>query len=110
MRQKIRQPDKITKSFAKIINQNFHSCKIWLFGSRAKGTFKKTSDYDFLLVCPEFKKWGWEERSAKVYFLKRNLPASMDIVCYTPEEFELKKKQLGIVQQAIKEGIEIKIG
>ncbi len=105
-----KKPDKITTSFAKIINQNFSSCKILLFGSRAKGTFKKTSDYDFLLVSPEFKKWGWEERSAKVYFLKRNIPASMDIFCYTPEEFERKKKQMGIVQQAVKEGIEIKAG
>jgi len=103
-----KQPDKITKSFAKVISKNFRSCRILLFGSRARGTSKKTSDYDFLLVSPEFKKWDWEERSAKVYFLKRNIPASMDIVCYTPEEFEHKKKQLGIVQQAIKEGIEIK--
>lgn len=103
-----KKQDKITKSFAKIINQNFRSCRIWLFGSRAKGTFKKISDYDFLLVSPEFKKWDWEKRSAKVYFLKRNIPASMDIVCYTPEEFEQKKKQIGIVRQAVKEGIEIK--
>ncbi len=104
-----KKPDKITKSFAKVINQNFRSCKILLFGSRAKGIFKKTSDYDFLLVSPEFRKWGWEERSARVYYLKRKIPASMDIICYTPEEFERKKKQLGIVQQAVSEGIEIKV-
>jgi hypothetical protein len=32
----------------------------------------------------------------------------MDILCYTPEEFERKKKQIGVVQQAAQEGIGIK--
>jgi hypothetical protein len=32
----------------------------------------------------------------------------MDILCYTPEEFEKKKKQIGIVRTAVEEGIEIR--
>ena len=31
----------------------------------------------------------------------------MDILCYTPEEFEKLKKRIGIVQEAVKEGIEV---
>ena len=102
-----RKEDKIINSFASVIKKNISPCKIILFGSRAKKTAKKTSDYDFLLVSPQFKKWEWEERSAKAYRLKRNIPAAMDIICLTPEEFEKKKKQLGIIQEAVKEGIEV---
>ena len=65
---------------------------------------QKNSDYDFLLVSPKFTKMEWEERSVKAYRLKRNIPAAMDIICLTPKEFEEKKKQIGIVQEAVKEG------
>jgi len=99
--------DKVIKAFTKVVRENIHSSTIILFGSRARGTFNKTSDYDFLLVSPEFRKWEWEERSARVYYLKREIPASMDIFCLTPQEFKEKKKQIGIVQQAVEEGIEI---
>lgn len=35
-------------------------------------------------------------------------PVDLEPLCYTPEEFEKKKKQIGIVSEAVKEGIEIK--
>jgi hypothetical protein len=31
----------------------------------------------------------------------------LEVLCYTPQEFEKGKKQLGIIQEALKEGIEI---
>lgn len=97
----------IIKSFTIVARRSFSPCRIILFGSRAKKTAKKTSDYDFLLVSPKFKNIEWEERSVKAYKLKRNIPAAMDIICLTPQEFEEKKKEIGIVQEAVKEGIEI---
>lgn len=99
--------DPIISAFARAVQKNFSPSRIILFGSRATGKAKKDSDYDFIIISPKFKKIDWEERSTKAYHLKRNIPAAMDIICYTPEEFEKKKKQLGIVQQAVKEGIEI---
>ena len=103
-----RKKDQIIESSAKVIGKNIFPCRIILFGSRATKKAKKNSDYDFLLISPQFKQWEWEERAAKVYHLKRTIPAAMDIICLTPEEFERKKKQIGIVQEAVKEGIEIK--
>jgi hypothetical protein len=32
---------------------------------------------------------------------------SADFICYTPEEFEKLKKEVSIVSEALKEGIEI---
>ncbi len=90
-----------------LVKRHFSPCRIILFGSRAKQTSHKDSDYDFLLISPRFKKWEWERRSAEVYLLKQNIPCAMDIICLTPEEFEERKNKIGIVQEALKKGIEI---
>ena len=101
--------DKIVGLFTKAMHRNFSPCTVIWFGSRAKGKAHKDSDYDFIVVSPRFQRWEWEERSAKAYHLKRNIPAAMDIICLTPEEFEQKKKGMGVIQQAVKEGVEIKL-
>ena len=36
-----------------------------------------------------------------------NLDYPVDFLCYTPEEFEKKKKEISIVKEAVKEGIDI---
>lgn len=97
--------DKIISLFLGVIKENIVPCKVILFGSRAKRTAKKKSDYDFLLISPQFKKWEWEERAARVYHLKRNIPAAMDIICLTPHEFERKKRQHNVIRDAAGEGI-----
>ena len=104
-----RKNDPIVSAFAHLVLQKIKPCKIILFGSRARGKAKKDSDYDFLLISPKFKKWEWEERATNMYRLKRNIPAAMDILCLTPSELAKKKKEINIVNEALKEGIEIKI-
>jgi hypothetical protein len=50
-----------------------------------------------------------------VHFLERiyqllelwDCDADVDLLPYTPEEFEEKKGQIGIVKQAVEEGIEV---
>ncbi len=98
---------KIVKSFVKTIKKEIPLSKIIFFGSGVKGTAGKNSDYDFIIISKDFKNSNFEERSAKVYFLKRKIPVPMDILCYTPEEFEKLRKKIGIVQEAVKEGIEV---
>jgi len=100
----------IVSTFRRVVKKNIHPCRIILFGSRATGKAKKQSDYDFLLISPQFKKWEWEERSARMYNLKKDIPAAMDFLCLTPEEYEYKKNKIGIVQQATKEGIDVSHG
>ncbi len=94
------------RKFQKEIKMKIKVDKLILFGSRAKGTFNSLSDFDLLLVSNSFKDIPWYKRSIKLYpFWKEDLP--LELLCYTPEEFERKKKQMGIVQEAVKEGIEI---
>jgi hypothetical protein len=40
-----------------------------------------------------------------VLYLEWTMDYPVDFLCYTPEEFEEKRKEISIVRQAIKEGI-----
>ncbi len=93
--------------FIEKVKKKYAPEEIILFGSRARGNYTTESDFDILVVSKKFKNIGFYERSVALYHLERGIPAAMDILCYTPEEFEHKKKQIGIVQEAVKEGIEL---
>jgi len=86
--------------------------KLWVdrvifFGSRTRGTFNSESDFDIIVISKNFEGVKWHKRSLKIYLAwKGDKP--LEVLCYTPEEFEEEKKQIGIVQEAVKEGIEIK--
>jgi len=98
--------DKKVKSFARKLRKHFDIDKIVLFGSRARGDWLQTSDYDFIIVSREFSNLGFLERPVKV-LNKTKACFAADLLCYTPEEFACKSKQIGIVGQAVKEGISV---
>lgn len=95
------------KNYRKEINKDIPLKKMILFGSRAWGKPHKDSDIDIIIVSPAFRDVRSLDRGIDLH-LKWNLNYPVDILCYTPEEFNRKKKFIGIVQQAVKEGIEIK--
>ncbi len=101
------QSDTIIRQFGALARKHFHPCTVILFGSRAGKKFRKDSDYDFLLISPRFKQWEWEQRLAKAYRMKKDIPAAMDILCLTPEELERKRKGIGVIQEALREGIKV---
>lgn len=37
-----------------------------------------------------------------------DLPFGADVLCYTPEEFARKRKELGIVSLALEEGLQLR--
>ncbi|MBI2499165.1 nucleotidyltransferase domain-containing protein [Candidatus Woesearchaeota archaeon] len=79
---------------------------MYLFGSRARGKAHRWSDVDLIIVSKKFKKLTFRKRVTKMYdYWYLDYP--VDFLCYTPEEFERKKKEYGIVKQAVKEGIEL---
>lgn len=94
------------KSFAKIIKNKFNIDNIIFFGSRAKGTYKKNSDYDIILVSKDFEGIKFTDRISKVYpYWRYN--DSIEPLCYTPEEFKKLKSQITIVREAVREGVEV---
>ncbi len=80
--------------------------RMLLFGSRARGDHLLDSDADVLVVSPEFRGMKFHERPS--WFLGNwRLPIDLELICLTPEEFEEKKKMIGIVRQAVEEGIDL---
>jgi predicted nucleotidyltransferase len=102
------QVNKWIATFKKKLKLGYSPQKIILFGSRARKDNLIDSDIDLIIVSDKFRDIKWPRRIGAVAQL---WPGLVDIepLCYTPEEFEIKKKQIGIVQQAIKEGIELAI-
>ncbi len=97
--------DKLALKFAKKVKKVLPDAKIILFGSRARKNALKTSDYDFIVVSKSFKNVPFFERPVLLYTLWDG--GGIDLLCYTPEEFEKKKKQISVVREAVREGIEI---
>ena len=85
------------------IKKKFNPQKIILFGSRARGEHLEGSDYDIIIVSEAFKGMSFLRRLEMVYEFWDG-ERRMDVLCYTPEEFEKKKRQLSIVKKAVEEG------
>jgi len=73
---------------------------VFLFGSRARGDYLEESDWDLLLVSPEFANIPFPERATMV--LKKFPLRRVELLCYTEEEFRERVKEIGIVAEAAK--------
>jgi predicted nucleotidyltransferase len=97
--------DEIEK-FLKKIKEVIHVEKVIIFGSRARGDNLIDSDVDLIIVSGDFEGIPYYERMDKLILLWES-PLDLDVLCYTPEEFQMKQDEICIVSQALKEGIEI---
>ncbi|MFQ6096232.1 MAG: nucleotidyltransferase domain-containing protein [Armatimonadota bacterium] len=98
--------DRCVSDFAARLRRAYRIHKIILFGSRARGDHLKHSDYDFVIVSPEFEGKRFSARTAEMYQYW-DADVGIEPLCYTPDEFERKRKQITIVRQAVREGIEV---
>lgn len=78
--------------------------KVIVFGSRIRGDNLKYSDIDIILVSDDFSAIPFPERATRIYDFWDDA-LSLEVLCYTTEEFNKKKNMIGIVQEAVKEGI-----
>ncbi|MCK5149826.1 nucleotidyltransferase domain-containing protein [Candidatus Pacearchaeota archaeon] len=97
---------KLLKEFKRKVNEKIRIDEMILFGSRAKGEEGKNSDVDLIIVSKDFEGKKYFKRAPLFYFMWDS-PYDVDILCLTLKELNEKKKQAGIVQEAIREGIEI---
>lgn len=80
--------------------------RLILFGSHASGTARPDSDYDFVVVSPDFEGVPFIKRSGHLLPL-RERGVSYDFLCYTPKEFEELSSQLTVVASAARDGIRL---
>ena len=83
--------------------------KVILFGSRARGTYKEDSDWDFFVVID--KKLSFNEKwdiidEIKIRLAKLGTPN--DIILKSEDEVEEAKEDVGrITYYVLKEGVEV---
>ena len=82
--------------------------RVVIFGSRARGDNLEDSDVDLIIVSRDFEGVPFYERMDQLILLWES-PLDLEGLCYTPEEFEKKKREIGIVREAVKEGVEVEI-
>jgi hypothetical protein len=92
--------------FARRLREELDADRIILFGSRARGDWLKESDYDFIVVSQRFDGVPWPYRPAELYLLWHGSPG-VELLCYTPDEFQRKSSEISIVAEALKEGVEL---
>jgi uncharacterized protein len=89
------------------IERHYHPDHVILFGSRATGRARPDSDVDLILVSRCFEGERMVDRMGR--FRREIEPhrygVSTDVLCYTPEEFEVMSTGIGMVAEAVKEGI-----
>lgn len=88
------------------LRARFGPLRAIVFGSRARGDALTTSDLDVILVSPRFAALPFLERPVAV-LAALDYPGGLDLLCYTPEEFEARRAELGIVHVALAEGFEL---
>jgi predicted nucleotidyltransferase len=77
-----------------------------LFGSRARGDWLLTSDADVMIVSPDFQGHRFADRSAEILRHWRGR-VDLEVFCYTPEEIAERRREIGLVAQALQEGLQI---
>ena len=92
------------KEFIMELSKKIKVERVILFGSRADNSADKESDVDLIVVSSDFEGVNYFDRAKELYeSWKIDLP--VDFICYTPKEFNILKRRISIVSQAIKKGV-----
>lgn len=98
------------KQLTDALKEEFNPSRIFLFGSRANGSARKDSDYDFLLVVKKTK-GSRAENMLRASKSVKHIDAIVDVFVYSEKEFNEWKDELSsIPETAVNTGKEIDLG
>ncbi len=86
------------------LKTHYQPTLVLVFGSRARDEALIDSDLDLIVVSARFREVPFLERPVRV-LTDLDPGFGIDLLCYTPEEFDRKRKELGVVSLALEEGI-----
>lgn len=99
-------PEAILTAFARLMGERY-GARIYLFGSRVRGTNRPSSDYDVVAVAESFGQQPRLGRAQDRFLIWREAGgwgAPLDLHCYTPAEFREELRGLGYLGQAKRRG------
>lgn len=105
--------EQLVVEFARQLRERY-GARVFLFGSRVRGTARPDSDYDLVAVAESFGQQSLLERALDRRELWRNAGGwriGLDLHCYTPAEFRRELEGVGYLGQAKRRGelIEVKL-
>ena len=92
--------------FVRRLRHRYRIEHVVLFGSRARGDALRDSDTDVLIVSPDFQELDFTARVAAVLDLWKGR-TDLEPLCLTPDEFARKRRAIGIVRDAVREGVDL---
>ncbi|MEK6873667.1 MAG: nucleotidyltransferase domain-containing protein [Nanoarchaeota archaeon] len=95
-----KKENKELKKFINAMVREFGPCEIILFGSKANGMDWKKSDFDIIIVSDKFQGVKWLQRISKIV-QHWKMDKDLDVLPYTREEFEYKKKNYSFIREAL---------
>ena len=98
------------RGIAEAIKARIPDARVIVFGSRVRGDWLEESDVDIIVVSSVFEGMSFSDRASlvlRILWEERVLPrVDVDVLCYTPEEFERKRREIGVVSEALRYGVE----
>ncbi len=104
MKHQIAEYDEI-KRIGKILFDTLSPCKVYLFGSFAKGNQTENSDYDFYVIVSDDVKNTFEITGDAYYAIEknRNLKRSVDLIVSRNKTYNKNLKIPLTIEHSIKE-------
>lgn len=103
--------DRKLKKIVEVLKKEFGPSRMFLFGSRANGTNRQDSDYDFVLVVPGDRKSRVTNLERGRRIVREHCGVDADVWVYSTREFnEWKDEFSSIPETALTTGKEIDLG
>ena len=98
---------KILKQIKQIVKEQEPSAKIYLYGSRSRGTETRESDWDLLILLDKDKITSEEERKVTypLFDLEFDTGEVISPMVYSEKEWKTKYRITPFYQNVMKEGI-----
>ena len=101
---------KIIDDIKETLKAKYKPVRLFLFGSRANGTAKKDSDYDFVMVVSGQHRTSSNDTGKAINLIWDTHKISADIFIYSEKEFEDWKDEFSsIPETALNTGQEIEL-
>lgn len=94
----------LLSQYLKKVNKKFKIEKAILFGSRARDDWLLNSDVDLILISEDFENIPFRKRMSEVIGYWDEY-VDLEVICYTPEEFNKLSKMITIAKEAKEKGI-----
>jgi predicted nucleotidyltransferase len=100
----------LVRRFRRRLAERLRLERLLVFGSRARGTHRPHSDYDLIVVSPDFQGVSPLWRGHGLNRLWNDLAPGVDVelLCVTPDEFaQATSRPTSWLQQAAAEAVEV---